>query len=54
MRFTLVIGRMTLFDFALFQIAEPIHDDGLVVVHHDYTDDEDRDDGPGDLFNGRK
>jgi hypothetical protein len=51
MRFVLTFGRLTLFDFTLFQIKELENDPDVVVVHH-YNDgeDEDKTDGPGDLF----
>jgi hypothetical protein len=49
MRFLLTIGRLTIFDFRLFEIddAEQQEPD-VIVVHHHEEDDES--DGPGDIF----
>lgn len=46
MRFTLVIGRLTIFDFTLFEIKDPNEDPDVIVVHHH----EDEGDSPNDLF----
>jgi hypothetical protein len=59
MRFVLTMGRMTLFDFTLFQIQDDItqiDNPDVVVVHHynDPDDDgEDKPDGPTDFFGKR-
>lgn len=50
MRFLFTIGRVTIIDFTLFRIDDPIDDPDVVVVHHHNTDDDgDESDGP-DLF----
>ena len=54
MRLVFTLGRMTIFDFTLFNIEDPVvtEEPDVVVVHH-YNDNEDDDkkDGPEeDLF----
>lgn len=51
MRLLLTIGRMTIVDFSLFRIDEPVEEPDVIVVHH-HTDDDDESDGP-DLFGGK-
>lgn len=54
MRFLFTLGRMTVFDFTLFRIEEVTGDPDVVVVHHyNEGDEEDKPDGPGDLFGGK-
>lgn len=48
MRFLFTLGRVTIFDFTLFRIDDPIPEPDVVVVHH-HTDDDDEPD-PGDIF----
>jgi hypothetical protein len=51
MRFLLTLGRVTVFDFTLFRIDEPIPQPDVVVVHHHNDEDgNDETDGPGDIF----
>ncbi len=50
MRFLFTVGRVTIFDFTLFRIDDPIPDPDVVVVHHHEADDDDENDGPGDIF----
>jgi len=51
MRFLLTFGRVTLIDFTLFRIDDPLDEPDVVVVHH-HKEDDDEDDGP-DLFGGK-
>jgi hypothetical protein len=56
MRLVFTLGRMTVFDFTLFDINDGVTNDPDVVVVHHYNDDEDEDhtnDGPDDLFGGK-
>lgn len=48
MRFLFTIGRMTIFDFKLFEIDdnEIVEQPDVIVVHHH----EEEDDGPEDIF----
>lgn len=46
MRFLLTMGRMTIFDFRLFEIDESTEEPDVIVVHHHEDDEED---GP-DMF----
>lgn len=48
MRFLFTMGRMTIFDFKLFEIDNETNEQpDVIVVHH--HEEEDEDDGP-DLF----
>jgi hypothetical protein len=51
MRFTLVLGRFTVFDFTLFQINDPPDNPDVVVVHH--YNDGDEEEKPDDMFGSR-
>ena len=52
MRFLFTMGRLTIFNFVLFEIDDnPTEEPDIVVVHHHDTDD-DESDGP-DLFGGK-
>lgn len=51
MRLQFTLGRMVVFDFTMFEIAEPEDKPDVVVVHH-YSDDED-DDKPDDIFGSK-
>ena len=50
MRFLLTLGRVTIVDFTLFRIDDPIEEPDVIVVHHHETDEEEEDNGPGDIF----
>jgi hypothetical protein len=44
------MGRLTIFDFKLFEIDDPTPDPDVIVVHHTEGDENDENDGPGDIF----
>lgn len=52
MRFIFTMGRVTIINITLFEVAEKIEDPDVVVVHH-FNDDEDKPE-PGDLFGGKE
>jgi hypothetical protein len=50
MRFVLTIGRLTMFDFTLFEIKDRLADPDVVVVHHYDGSEDESPDGPRDMF----
>lgn len=51
MRFLITLGRVTVIDFTLFRIDDPIDAPDVVVVHHHNLEEDE--DGPEDDLFGR-